>query len=453
MTSRRELFFAGGLSLASPRLIGTAFAGEKHLPGAVSVLKGNSKQVVIPTHEHCGDIEERLDFPAAWDVHVMNMAGHDAKPLSPAEIRERTRKPIGGRPLAELAAGRRSAVITFDDLTRPTPTAPVASAVVEELEQAGIAPENIFFLASFGCHRTMEQDEVARKLGPEMVRRHVWFNHNLFDGLAELGETSFKNRIYVNKLFLGAGLRITISGVKIHTIAGYGGGAKAVLPGIAGLKSIRYNHQVLGKGNRTAAEAKIFTNELRLDMVEAARMANVDFSLQIVYNNRRRPCGVFAGDVVEAHSAACRQANKLHRTATLRGADVVVANAYPQNSQATKAQAWIKESVREGGAGVLVMQHPQGMSSWHYLYQPGYAAKGDPLAVLSPRSSRPLDYQLIVYSQYLQKSQMSMFPPGAAFAATWEDTLRLLVARHKQDSRVAVYPYGGMQHGEVDLDG
>jgi nickel-dependent lactate racemase len=449
--SRRN-WLTGGIAFGSARLIGTAMAQGNHRPDAVPALRGSRQSVTIPTHEYAGDIEERLDFPGDWEIHAMKMAGHDAPALSPEDIVRRLASPVGSRPLSEIAAGKKTAVITFDDLTRPTPIASVAPLVVDQLKAAGLTEANIFFLGSFGAHRTMEQDEVVKKLGSRLVQRHAWFNHNAFDGLAELGETSGKNRVWVNKLFLEADLRITISGVKIHSIAGYGGGAKAVLPGVSGFQTIHHNHMVIGKNNKTAGEAKIFKNELRRDMAEAARLAKVDFSVQIVYNNRLQPCRIVAGDVVEAHAEACRAANKLHRTATFMGADVVVANGYPQNSQGTKVQAWINRSVREAGTGILVLQHPVGMMSWHYLY-PRYSGKGDPLAVLTPRSAAARKYQLIVYSQYMQKAQESMFPPGAIFATRWEEVVNALLARHKTASRVAVYPYGCLQHTEVDLDG
>jgi nickel-dependent lactate racemase len=453
MYDRREFLIATGLGVTAPRLIGTALAAGQNLPDSVPLLKGSRKSVVIPTHEFLGDIEERLDFPAAWHIQEMRMAGHEAPELSAAEILQRLRRPIGARPLAELAAGKQNVVVTFDDLTRPTPTAAVLPRVVQELKAAGIAEEKICFLGSFGAHRTMEYTEVTRKLGPDLVRRHLWFNHNTFDNLTELGETSFKNRVYVNTLFLQADLRITLGGVKVHTIAGYGGGPKAVLPGVAGLSTIRHNHQVVARSNKTVGEAKVFKNEVRLDMVEAARMAKVDFGVQIVCNGRRRVCEVCAGDVDAAHLAACRAANRLHRTPMLPNADVLVANGYPQVAQATKALAWMNRSLREGGTGVLIMQHPEGMSAWHYLYKPGYSSQANALAAaLAPRSSRGAKYRLIVYSQYLQRNLQHLFAPGTVFASTWEEVLRELALRHPADSRVAVYPCATLQHPALELD-
>ena len=451
--SRRE-FLAGLGGLASARLIGTALAPGLFLPEAVAALKGARRSVVITTHEYFGDIEERLDFPRAWEIQVQRMAGHDAPVLGTDEMRRRIQNPIGTRPLREIAAGKKAAIITFDDLTRPTPTYEVAPLVVEELKAAGIAEDRIVFMTSYGTHRGMEQDEVARKLGGEISRRYAWLNHNIFDNVKDVGETSYKNRIKINQTFMRADVKVTISGVKVHNSAGYGGGAKAILPGVASIETVQYNHQTIMRNYKTSGEVKVFKNDMRLDMIEAARLAKVDFSLQLVYNGKRKVCGLFAGDIVEAHHAACRVANRHYRTPTIEQADVVVVNGYPQNTQATHGIGWIRRSVREGGTGLLIIQHPQGLSSWHLLNERISGRDGrsywDSLA--APPPALPKHAGLIVYSQYLQKQQMNKFPAGTMFAWTWEEAIRHLMARHKGDARVALYPYSCIQHGEIDLD-
>lgn len=451
MYTRRAFLRTTGTGLGSISLIGTRLAGGSSLPDTVSSLKGSRQSVLISTHEFRGDIEERLDLPESWEVNVMKMAGHGAPRLSPAQILDRLRHPVGARELRELAAGRRTAVITYDDLTRPTPIAEVASLVVGELESAGLAKENIFFLGSFGAHRTMEGEEVTRKLGVRLAREHRWFNHDTFANLQDVGETSYRNRILINRLFMAADLRVTISGVKVHSIAGYGGGSKAVLPGVAGITAIRMNHQQIAKGNPSVGEGRIFKNDVRLDMNEAAKLTKVDYSVQIVCNERREVCRVLAGDIVEAHVAACREANRLHRTRMLANADVVIANGYPQVSQGTKALAWINHSVRDGGTAVLVMQHPDGMMGYHYLYPPAIKS-GDPFGLQRSTPGGKQRFQLIIYSQYAQKRELSYFPPGTIIAPTWADVVGTLQARHKGDSRVAVYPYATLQHQEIELD-
>lgn len=437
-------------------LIGSALAPGTGLAQKVGALKGAAKSVVIPTHEFAGEIDERLDFPAAWDVNVMKMRGHDAPVLTASEIRQQLDQPIGTRPLREIAAGRKTVVVTFDDLTRTTPTYTVTPWMIEELKAAGIADENILFLGSFGTHRCMTALEVQKKLGKEIARRFAWVNHNVFDNFKEVGETSFKNRIRLNSTFLAADVKVCLSGIKIHQDAGYGGGAKAVMPGVAGLDTIEYNHVAILRHIRTAGPVRVFKNEMRLDMIEAARMAKVDFSVQILYNSKLKPTHVFSGDIVEAHHAAVRVAAKHYCTPTFENADIVVTSGYPQNAQAYHSQRWIGRSVREGGTGVLIIQHPLGLDPVHYLNQRLGGRSGASYFDLTARrraASLPKNSGLIVYSQYMDRQQMNTYPQATAFASTWEEVIRLLQARHKGEARVAVYPYGGMQHQEIELDG
>jgi nickel-dependent lactate racemase len=437
------------------------------LSDAVGALKGTAKAITINSHEHFGDLEERLDFPAAWDIHVQNMAGYDAPALGRDEIRRRVQAPIGSRSLQEIAAGKKSAVITFDDLTRPTPTYEVAPLVVEELLAAGVPEDRIIFMGSYGCHCILERDEMVRKLGKEITRRFPCINHNVWDNLKDIGVTRRKNLVKVNQTFDAADVRVTISGVKIHFMAGFGGGAKAVLPGVSSIETIYYNHTVLPSGKPLAGVVPLFNNEVRLDMIDAARMARVDFSVQIVYNGKRRTCGVFAGDIVEAHHAACRMAVKHYCTAKLDNPDIVVCNGYPQVRDTTLGGEWVA-SVREGGTGVLILQNPQGLSTWHFLKEKVQYKNGRtyfdtlagppsmPPAVVHDMHAEinplPRDVQLIVYSQYLDKQQMVNYPRNTQFAFTWDEVIRHLQARHKADARVAVYPCGPIQHSQTRLD-
>ena len=373
---RREFLWRAGTGMAA---LGSApiwsWAGERQgSPRAAA--KEDASWAGIPTREHFGDEEERLQIPPSWDLTVYHMAGIKAPILSSEEIRQRIEEPIGTKRLADIARGKRTAIITFDDLTRPTPTFEVLTQVIEELKLGGIKDDGILFLTSYGSHRPLGQDEAKRKLGAEYADKYPWLNHNIYENLADLGRTSRGNRIKVNRHFMQADVRITISGLKAHGLAGYGGGAKAILPGITSIDAIHYLHRTIaGVGdnrNKTAAKFKIFTNECRLDMVEAARLARVDFSVQIVYNGHRKVVGIHAGDIVEAHHSACRQANRVLRTEPAKNADVVVANAYPQNAQASSSLSWVRSCLRDGGTSVLIMQNPQGLESWHYARERWY---------------------------------------------------------------------------------
>jgi len=450
--NRRGLLRGAG----SVPLIGTVLGAGPYQPTKVGALKASAKSVTIPTHEFAGGLDERLDFPAAWEVNVMNMRGHGSPVLTAQQLAQGMERPIGTGPLREIAAGRKTVVITFDDLTRATPTYVVVPWVLSELRAAGIRDQDILFLGSFATHRPMTHTEVELKLGKEAANRYAWLNHTCFYGCKEIGTTSFKNKILINQTFLAADLKITLSGIKVHYDAGYGGGAKAVLPGVAHIDSVEYNHGVILRQTRTSGPVRVFKNEMRLDLIEAARMAKVDFSVQLMYDQKLRPIRVFSGDIVEAHHAAVRVAASTYCTPTFKGADIAVSNAYPQNAQAFHAQRWIGHSVREGGTGVLIIQHPLTLDPVHFLNNRAASRSGmSYYQTTAYRLAAPLPRNtgLIVYSHYLSRRLMNNYPAATHFASKWEDVIRILQQRHKGDARVAVYPYGGMQHQEIELDG
>jgi nickel-dependent lactate racemase len=437
-------------------LIGTATASAFSQPTHATSVKGSAKSVVIPTHEWAGDLSERLDFPGDWEIDVLEMKGAKSPSLTPQLIAQQLSQPIGTAPLREILAGKKRVVITFDDLARPTPTYTVMPWVLGELQAAGVKDDNVLLLGAFGSHRAMTQSEVQTKLGKDAATKLVWQNHNVFENHKEIGTTSYKNRVKINRTFLAADCKICLSGVKGHEQAGVSGGAKAVMPGVASLDTIEYNHHTIYPRNKTAGTFKVFRNDVRLDMIEAARMAKVNFSVQIVMNQHRLPVGVFSGDIVEANQAAARLAVVNYATPRANNADVVVANAYPSNAQAFRAQWWFDRALGEGGTGVLIVQHPLGFEPVHWVNARVTGKHGATyFDMMNYRSHMkiPHNQALVVYSQYLTRTMMQNFPPATRYASKWDEVIQILRERHPGQVRVAVYPYAGMQDAETTLDG
>lgn len=291
----RRDFLSGMGSAAAVPLIGTAMAAAPFQATKVAANKGSAKSVVIPTHEFYGNLDERLDFPAAWDINVMNMKGYGSPVLTAQQMAEGMSKPVGTAPLREIAAGKTTVAITYDDLTRATPIYEMVPWVLQELKAAGIKDENILFMGSFATHRPMTHLEVEKKIGKVTANKYAWVNHSCFYGCKEVGTTSRKTNVQINQTFLGADLKITLSGIKVHYDAGYGGGAKAVLPGLAHIDTVEHNHNVILRQTKTSGPVRIFKNEMRLDLIEAARMAKVDFSVQLMYDQKLRPIQVRSG--------------------------------------------------------------------------------------------------------------------------------------------------------------
>ncbi|MEK7404401.1 MAG: lactate racemase domain-containing protein [Acidobacteriota bacterium] len=429
--------------------------------GVAAAPRSKANSVKLRTHEWFGDRVEDFPFPAGWHISVQHMKGHLAPPLAPAQIAAAVRNPVGTPPLREIAAGKTTVAIAFDDLTRPTPTYEIVPHVVAELRAAGIRDENILFVTAYGCHYQMNGMEVAKKLGEETVRRHPWINHNIWENLADLGTTKAGNQILVNTYYHKADVKITLSGLKAHGTPGYGGGPKLILPGICGIKTIRYMHQQIKRERRPMRTPdgipifRVWENEQRQDMIEAARKVGVDFSVQTVYNQDRRPVHVVAGDIVRAHHRAARYTVNHLATEYAKNADIVVVNAYPKGSQLHEHFHWGVRGLKDGGSIVVINQNPMGEFVWHYLDEAGFNRGGSYFAQRDARKRRfPQARKVLLYSQYLQQRELDnpYFPPETTGLRSWSDVVDRLQREHKGDVEVAIYPYAGIQHGPAVLD-
>jgi nickel-dependent lactate racemase len=422
---------------------------------------GAFQNVALRTHEWFGDKIEEFPFPAEWRVSVQHMKGHQTPPLDAAAVQQSILNPIGTKSLREIAAGKTTVAIAFDDLTRPTPTYEIVPHVIAELRAAGIRDENILFVTGYGAHYQMNGMEVAKKLGEEAVRHHPWINHNIWENLDDLGTTRAKNQILINTYFHKADVKITLSGLKAHGTPGYGGGPKMVLPGLAGMKTIRYMHLEIERAPRPEKGPdgvpifRMLDNEQRQDMIEGARRVGVDFSVQTVYNQDRRAVHVVAGDIVDAHHAAARYAVNHLATEFARNADIVVVNAYPKGSQLHEHFHWGAQGLKDGGSIVVINQNPMGEYVWHYLDESGFNQGESYFRQRATRERRfPQARQVLLYSQYLQARELDhpYFPPETVGVRTWDEVLAKLQREHRADVEVAIYPYAGIQHGIAKLD-
>ncbi|MCS7143482.1 MAG: lactate racemase domain-containing protein, partial [Archaeoglobaceae archaeon] len=180
--------------------------------------------VRIPSHIW-QDREFELNFPEDWDVKVLKMKGHESRALSREEMLKAIRNPIASKSLQKLAESKDSAVIIFDDLTRPTKVGEIAELVLEEIKL-----KEVTFICANGAHGTFNREDFVFKLGERIVENYPVFNHNPYQNLDYLGETSFGNPIEINAEVMSYPLKIAIGSILPHPQFGFGGGAKIILP-------------------------------------------------------------------------------------------------------------------------------------------------------------------------------------------------------------------------------
>lgn len=273
-----------------------------------------------------------------------------------AAVAQALAQPVGMGSLREACAGARKVAIAIDDVTRPTPTAPILAAVLNELRQAGIRDVDCTVVMAKGTHRWPADDELQAKVGPAAAGCKVLV-HDPDDeaSLSLLGTTSRGTPVWINRAVAEADLFLAIGAVVTHYMAGYGGGPKIVLPGIAGRKAIVANHCLAAQPE--ASQSQTTGNPMYEDILEAAEIARLAMKIDAVLDMDNRLVGVVAGRVGPAHQAAIAAYNAIYGYPVAEQADVTIASGFPLETellQSCKAVLSADLATKDGGAIVLL---------------------------------------------------------------------------------------------------
>jgi nickel-dependent lactate racemase len=273
--------------------------------------------------------------------------------------------PIGSKRLSEIAKPESKVAIVVDDGTRKAPSEAMLLPVLAELNLAGVKDENVTVIFGCGTHRAVKPDEATALLGAEALKRVKTISHDCrATDLVHLGTTkTHGNKVFVNRVFAEAGVRVLLGDVGFHYYAGYGGGRKSVLPAVCGEETIKHNHSMLLHAN--ARTGNLDDNPVHQDMTEAAKLAKVDFIVNVVTNTKGEIVKAFAGDLEQAFLEAVKLVNEMYRITVDRRADIMVVSAggYPADMnlyQAYKALDNALDAVKRGGVIILVAECPEG---------------------------------------------------------------------------------------------
>jgi nickel-dependent lactate racemase len=188
-----------------------------------------------------GDRRLTLTFPATWDVQVIGKS--PGPPLDAQAMTQRLQAPIGTPRLAALARGRRNAVIVIDDISRPTPTADVLPLVLDELEAGGMPLSQVRVVIAAGGHEAASTEENLMKVGAGTANRVAWELHDPDGDLVYAGQSPSGIPLHINRTVMEAELKIGIGGITPHDGAGFSGGSKILVPGVAGTQTARWLHR------------------------------------------------------------------------------------------------------------------------------------------------------------------------------------------------------------------
>lgn len=283
--------------------------------------------------------------------------------------------PIGAGPIEEVVRPGDKVCIIISDITRrwqqPSTYLPI---LVERLNRAGIPDQDILILCATGTHRQQTEEEHISLVGEELYRRIRFIDHQCDDKehLTYVGTTSRGTPVWLNSYAMACDKIIITGGVVYHFLAGFGGGRKSVVPGIAGRETINTNHNNAlnptpgtGSNPRACNGNMTESNPFHSDLMECAAFAKPAYLLNVIVDDSYQIVGAFAGDWREAHQAATKVVERLDGVAIPRRAPLVIASAggYPKDInfyQTSKLLSNALAAVAPGGTLILLSQCREG---------------------------------------------------------------------------------------------
>ncbi|MBN1178708.1 MAG: nickel-dependent lactate racemase [Anaerolineae bacterium] len=339
-----------------------------------------------------------------------------------AAIAAALRAPIDAPPLAERLRPDDTLAVVFSDLTRPMPNDRVLPPLLNAVAQAGVLDRNVTLINGLGTHRPQTDAELEGMLGADVVRRYRIVQHSAWDdaALVEVARNRAGRPVRVNRAYVEATARILTGFIEPHIFAGFSGGPKAVLPGIADIESILDNHTAEMIAHPRATWAVTAGNPIWEEMLDVAQATDPTFLLNVTLNWERRITGVFAGDLVAAHRAGAAFVRQSALQPVAAPFDVVITSnsGYPLDLnlyQAVKGMSAAAQIVRPGGDIIVAAE------CWD-----GIPAHGEYARLLHEARS-PEDLLARVMA------------PGFRCHDQWEAQLQAQIQRH---ARVHVYADG-----------
>jgi nickel-dependent lactate racemase len=276
------------------------------------------------------------------------------------------RNPIGSLPLKDLVKDTHKVVIVISDITRPTPNDKLIPWILKELPHVPL--DQITILNGTGTHRDQTREEFVQMLGEWVVDHIKVINHHCLvpEELVKVGESSFGCDVYLNKAYVEADFRIVTGFIEPHFFAGFSGGCKGIMPGIAGLETIMTFHNARMIGDPLSTWGNMVNNPLQKMASEVNLMCKPEFLLNVTLNNRKEITEVFAGELFAAHARGCAYMREHSMVQCEERFDVVITtnSGYPLDQnlyQAVKGMSAAHKIVKQGGTIICAAECSDGL--------------------------------------------------------------------------------------------
>ncbi len=368
--------------------------------------------------------------------------------------------PIESPALGELAHPSDKVGIVFSDITRPSPNRLLIPAVLGAL--AHIPADRITLFNALGTHRANTDAELRRSLGEAIVDRYRIVQNNAFDPSTQvcLGTSTRGHSIWINRELVECNVKILTGFIEPHFFAGWSGGGKAIMPGMAGLQTVLGNHDAGMIGDPHATWGVTWGNPIWEEIHEVALRVNPTFLLNVTLNREKHVTSVFAGALDAAHAAGCRFCKDKAMVPVAEPFDIVITtnSGYPLDLnlyQAVKGMSAAAQIVREGGAIVIAAECCEGIPE-HGLYGELLRGADNPRELLAtinaPGYLKQDQWEAQVQAQIQLKADVYVRADGLTVeqirgallhpCLSIQDIVRELLARYGAGARICVLPEG-----------
>lgn len=323
-------------------------------------------------------------------------------------------RPICSPRLQDLAVGKQRVLIITSDHTRPMPSRITMPILLSFIRKAS-PNADIRILLATGMHRPTTAEEMAEKFGPEIMQNETILNHiaskdeeMVFKGILPSG-----GELWLNSLVDWADLILSEGFIEPHFFAGFSGGRKSILPGIASHKTVLYNHNAEFIDDPHSVQGRLTGNPLHRDMCFAAKAANLSFILNVRLDNEKRIVAAYAGDPIKAHEAGCRDCLAKSRVKRVEGGIVITSNGgYPLDQniyQAVKGMSTGAACVKSGGVIIMAAECINGHGgdvffNW-FASAKNPAEVAEKIASIPPERTLPDQWEAQILARNLKKAR------------------------------------------------
>ncbi|HTI13085.1 MAG TPA: nickel-dependent lactate racemase [Dictyobacter sp.] len=393
--------------------------------------------------------------------HTVVLRSQHSSPLPDERLtfQQALRQPIGNLSLAKRVQPHDRIAIVISDITRPTPNERIVPWILDELS---FIPRSQFIIINgTGSHRANTRDELCQMLGDEIVETVEIANHDAFDEqtLVYLGESASGSPVWINQHYIEADFRIVTGFIEPHFFAGFSGGAKGIVPGIAGIATIQHLHSAPLIGDTQATWAVLQENPIHRGIQDAVSLCPPEFMVNVTLDQERHITGVFAGDYIKAHYEGCTAVARLSTQEVESPFDIVITsnNGYPLDQnlyQSVKGMTAAAQITRQGGTIVTIAECRDGLpdhGNYKSLLQMGESPANLLELIHHPGFQMHDQWQVQKQAQVQLQANVylhSSLPEGVVQAAQLlpapdlQGTIDTLLQKYGPQARVAILPEG-----------